>query len=110
MFAFEKVYDLQLIQLEILYNEILNCLNRINKCISLPVLCDVTTCVYTIVYYFYRYCTAKEGGISRNSKERFHYLMAGTYRISRLLVYVVMGHSVSTAVSSRSKINEMQFL
>lgn len=83
------------------HEDIFSSLRDFNKCLGLQLLMAVVSSLYTMIYYLYRYGTSSETGMTSNTHERVHYVIGLSYRIGKLVLYMILGQNIVQYVSTR---------
>lgn len=81
------------------HEAIYSSLNKINKCIGLQLLVAISTNLYKMIVYLYRYTTSSEDGVINNTHERIHYVICLSYCIGKLVIYMIFGQQIKSYVS-----------
>lgn len=99
-FKFNEQFDhFQLVQLPDTHEALYKIIKDTNKCVGLQLLTAISSSLFTIIYYLYRYSTSTEQGIISNTHERVHYVLGLAHRIGKLITYMVLGQNIVESVS-----------
>lgn len=97
---FQTVF-LQLRELTEIHIEIFNCINEINICNGFQLLIENCSSLYATVYYLYRYFTSNYNTNAKNNHDRIHYILGLSYRLFRLIMYMILGEKLLTRVRGK---------